>query len=383
MLAARFDGKGQANISCLEFDRNGSCLATGDCSGRVVLYRRRNVESKDEWFSYHYFQSHELDFDYLKSVDIAEKINKICFLPSVDQNIRILSTNDKTIKLWKIRQSSQNVRSHHLRHIYKNAHNYHIDSLSMNSDGETFLSADDLRINWWNQDRTDTCFNVLDIKPSNMEDLTEVITSAHFHPIECNLMMYSSSKGLIKLLDLRLSALCGPSSGRCYSSDYCSDTLFSEVLASISDTKFSVDGKYILSRDYLTVKIWDIAMESRPIQTILIAENLRPKLSELYESECIFDKFEADISPDGSKILTGNYANRFSLWNMEAKNVLNCAIPKECKESEVSRISSESQIGYADYQSGFDKKVLNCSWHPTDNKTVAVAAQDDLFIYNV
>lgn len=42
----------------------------------------------------------------------------------------------------------------------------------------------------------------------NMEELTEVITAAEFHPVHCNLFMYSSSKGTIKLSDMRESALC-------------------------------------------------------------------------------------------------------------------------------------------------------------------------------
>lgn len=41
-----------------------------------------------------------------------------------------------------------------------------------------------------------------------MEELTEVITSAEFHPQHCNLFIYSSSKGTIKLADMRESALC-------------------------------------------------------------------------------------------------------------------------------------------------------------------------------
>ena len=41
-----------------------------------------------------------------------------------------------------------------------------------------------------------------------MEELTEVITAAEFHPLQCNLFMYSSSKGTIKLADMRESALC-------------------------------------------------------------------------------------------------------------------------------------------------------------------------------
>lgn len=50
--------------------------------------------------------------------------------------------------------------------------------------------------------------DIVDIKPANMEELTEVITAAEFHPLQCNVFMYSSSKGTIKLADMRDSALC-------------------------------------------------------------------------------------------------------------------------------------------------------------------------------
>ena len=154
----------------------------------------------------------------------------------------LLSTNDKTIKLWKIYEkkvrqiSEMNIEggrmSHgglvpsidellipkvthadptvaaHPRRTYSNAHAYHINSLSVNSDGQTFLSADDLRINLWSTEITDCSFNIVDIKPSNMEELTEVITSAQFQPTSCSIFIYSSSRGSIKLGDMRASALC-------------------------------------------------------------------------------------------------------------------------------------------------------------------------------
>jgi serine/threonine-protein phosphatase 2A regulatory subunit B len=41
-----------------------------------------------------------------------------------------------------------------------------------------------------------------------MEELTEVITAAEFHPKHCNLFVYSSSKGIIRLCDMRAAALC-------------------------------------------------------------------------------------------------------------------------------------------------------------------------------
>lgn len=62
------------------------------------------------------------------------------------------------------------------RRVYGNAHTYHIHSVSVSSDQETFISADDLRVNLWHLDVTDQAFNVVDIKPPNMEDLTEVLT---------------------------------------------------------------------------------------------------------------------------------------------------------------------------------------------------------------
>lgn len=43
--------------------------------------------------------------------------------------------------------------------IFANAHAYHINSISINSDGETFMSADDLRVNLWNLNISDQSFS--------------------------------------------------------------------------------------------------------------------------------------------------------------------------------------------------------------------------------
>ena len=46
------------------------------------------------------------------------------------------------------------------RRIYGNAHTYHINSLALCSDMETFLASDDLRVNLWTLDRSDVCFSL-------------------------------------------------------------------------------------------------------------------------------------------------------------------------------------------------------------------------------
>uniref|UniRef100_A0A7N2LKS5 Serine/threonine-protein phosphatase 2A 55 kDa regulatory subunit B n=1 Tax=Quercus lobata TaxID=97700 RepID=A0A7N2LKS5_QUELO len=329
-------------ISAIEFDKTGDHLATGDRGGRVVLFERtdtkdhggsrRDLERLDYPIGRHpefryktEFQSHEPEFDYLKSLEIEEKINKIRWCQTANGALFLLSTNDKTIKFWKVQEkkikkisdmnldsskavgncsvaSSSNsisprpylanggcpdrsysslsnelsfppggipslrlpmvvVASHETslvarcRRVYAHAHDYHINSISNNSDGETFISADDLRINLWNLEISNQSFNIVDVKPANMEDLTEVITSAEFHPSHCNMLGYSSSKGSIRLIDLRQSALCD-SHAKLFEEPEPPGTrsFFTEIIASISDIKFGKDGRYILSRDYMTLK---------------------------------------------------------------------------------------------------------------------------------
>ncbi|KAL9997296.1 putative transcription factor WD40-like family [Helianthus debilis subsp. tardiflorus] len=43
-------------------------------------------------------------FDYLKSLEIEEKINKIRWCQTANGALFLLSTNDKTIKFWKVQE---------------------------------------------------------------------------------------------------------------------------------------------------------------------------------------------------------------------------------------------------------------------------------------
>jgi len=98
-------------ISTVEFNQDGELLATGDKGGRVVIFQRdssgsvkKGAESNrsSDYNVYSTFQSHEPEFDYLKSLEIEEKINKIRWLNRRNQSHFLLSTNDKTVKLWKV-----------------------------------------------------------------------------------------------------------------------------------------------------------------------------------------------------------------------------------------------------------------------------------------
>jgi hypothetical protein len=57
----------------------------------------------------------------------------------------------------------------------------------------------------------------------------------------------------------------------------------------------------------MTVKLWDIHMNSGPVSKFPIQENLKDSMYELYEAESIFDKFSLADSPDNSMFVTGSY----------------------------------------------------------------------------
>lgn len=459
-------------ISAVEFDKDGTHLATGDHGGRVVLFdavEREPMEVEPDErpsasnrvasdFEYRYtteFQSHEPEFDYLKSLEIEEKINKVRWCPASNGAQFLLSTNDKTIKLWKVyekrvdqmgdfnvrgkngenessnrpleiaqaekvlreayKRNGQRVASRlspglkipkvvssivvpaaRCRRLYANGHAYHINSLSLNSDCETFMSADDLRINLWHLDRANQSFNIVDIKPDNMEDLTEVITSSDFHPTHCNIFAYSSSKGCLRLGDMRDSALCDRNAKVFEEQGLeCTKSFFSEIITSISYISFSADGRYLLSRDYMTVKVWDVNMESSPVATFQVHEPLQGKLCDLYESDAIFDKFDCTSSSSGQHIATGTYGHCFRVFDLSSDNHQLLEASKlpyrptataeepspSIRRGIFSRSSSGADVSSSPYdQMDTTQKLLHLSWHP-QQQIIAAAASNSLYLY--
>jgi serine/threonine-protein phosphatase 2A regulatory subunit B len=233
-----------------------------------------------------------------------------------------------------------------------------------------------------------------------MEDLTEVITSAEFHPTHCNTLAYSSSKGSIRLIDLRQSALCD-SHAKLFEEPEApgSRSFFTEIIASISDIKFGKDGRYILSRDYMTLKLWDINMDSGPVSTYQVHEHLRPRLCDLYENDSIFDKFECCLSGDGLRVATGSYSNLFRVFGctpgstealtLEAsKNPMRRQVQTPSRSSRslssitraVRRGSESSNVDANGNSFDFTTKLLHLACHPTEN-LIACAAANSLYMY--
>ena len=366
-------------LSAVSFDAQGKFLATGDRGGRIVVLEADPVAGRTKPGGLHYkfhveFQSHEAEFDYVRSLAIEERITRIKWLPPTNDSLFLLSTNDRAIKLWKIHRkpneavtrtnvdkdtgrgpsSASELRLPEveqvadssvvatLRRAYAvDVHAFHIHSIATNVDGETFLSADNLRVNLWNANDPEKAFNIIDTKPANMQDLTEVITVADFHPTNCNMFLYATSKGVLRLGDLREQALLDKGTrvfatpppnggggaaggttgaggaGNGASAGASNDkSFFSDVTLSISDAKYTPDGMRLVTRDFMTCKIYDVRQERKPLETISVHEYLRPKLWDLYENDCVYDGFEVGVSHEGN-IATGSYGNYFHILDMQ------------------------------------------------------------------
>jgi len=68
-------------LTAVSYDKTGEYLAVGDKGGRVIIFRYNELKSS-RYFDYRYFseiQSHEPEFDYLKAIEIEEKINALEF----------------------------------------------------------------------------------------------------------------------------------------------------------------------------------------------------------------------------------------------------------------------------------------------------------------
>jgi serine/threonine-protein phosphatase 2A regulatory subunit B len=397
-------------INAMNFDTTGKYLALGDKAGRLIVFQRNiSKKSKKNFSEFSYvteIQSHYRDFDLLKSVYIDEKINCIECLSPQNDSMFLLSTNDKTIKLWKVCNKSVKKSEKFpnkkyinpsnlalpklklidqglcpsLKRVYPNLHQYHVNSLSVLQDGQNFLSSDDLAVYLWDLESTQKAYMLIDIKPEKIDELNEVITACKASPISDFNFVYGTSKASIRLVDMREGSSCTGKGIRFEdNSGKQQKNFFTDIISSISDVKFTNSGRYLVSRDFLSVKTWDPKMPKSPLLTTVLYEPLKTKLCDLYENDCIFDKFDLNLSPDSSHCVTGIFDNKFHITNIASHS--NTQFELNFKKKTLFRNIGKSF--YEQIPSNFDvnKKVLKTAWNPTSN-CIVIASLNCLFFYN-
>ena len=89
---------------------------------------------------------------------------------------------------------------------------------------------------------------------------------------------------------------------------------FSDMISSVSAVEFTKNGRFIISREFLHIKVWDICHTSQPILNICVRDELKSRLVELFEKDKIHeDIFQISTCCESQTILTGSYNGCFNL----------------------------------------------------------------------
>lgn len=435
-------------IGSIRFNQDGSFLAAGDRSGRVIIFERaaspEGGKAAVEYCFYAEFQSHEPDFDSLRSVQISERIVQIQWLPPSNGALFLLTTNERTVKIWRVanrlatqvaqtnvsksvkgvgelliprvQRTAERMVTSILKRTFSNVTMFHINSISTSCAGDQFLVADDLRINIWSVDHTSEAFSIVDLKPASLEDVQEVITYADYHPKNGSIFTYGTSHGTIKLCDTRKRALCDTFAKQ-YSNPFlnsvdCPYGAFatysgqSDIAAAISGLHITQDGNNIVARDFLTVKIWDIRSEGRPMITIPIHPFVKDYAQRLLETDALFDRYDVAISPDCRSIITGSFSDRFHIYGTRGRDISSVSgiavmatrqvrrRSKQILQHLNNRVIPSSSVGALPIiENGkvisenllldtvdVRRRIQYIDWHPTEN-IIAVGTLTNLFIY--
>lgn len=186
----------------------------------------------------------------------------------------------------------ENVEANYAAELQKGfpiKHVHPIRQISQSSHEQYLLSTDEAQTFLWDLQRPDRPFVVCDLGEitSNKTDEKELITCCQMHPKSDSLFLYGMSQGSLKVGDLRISGSSEKNS-TCFKMSMSNSTQKSNYLlnliSNISSAAFTPNGKYLISRDYLTVKVWDICNTKKPISCTILNEGLKSKLCQMVEN---------------------------------------------------------------------------------------------------
>ena len=143
---------------------------------------------------------------------------------------KVLTSNSKTIKLWKIfentekrvNKSTKSPRNElkiptletvdcsfiaNTQLLFPSKHQSQIHSISNSFNEEYLLSFDSVQGYMWNLQRLDKPYVVVDyLKGKEVEDVKENITCGRFHPTSDSILAYGTNKKTLKIHDMRSSS---------------------------------------------------------------------------------------------------------------------------------------------------------------------------------
>lgn len=318
-----------------------------------------------------------------------------------------MSANDKIVKLWKVgtvfkkeavlpistgpkivvpkTRVVNKYYQNNLKQTYANLHNYHINSVTLASNRQHFITADDLRVYLWNIELPHQAFNLVDLKPPQFEGTYRVLTACKYHSIFDYEFAYSTSQGQVIRTDLRQSSKGSPISTLKYDrkaniAKNKNQTLdYGELITCVTDFEYSADGRFLFGRDLLGVNVWDLNMLTEPVASVQLFKPSFDKLDALYNNEAIYERFRVAVSPTGNHFATGSFSG-FFVSDARGKRAYqyfeDIAVSKQFGEETIDdlvrrrrhpiyKTKRDSILpgNLQDLESDFTQRVINMAWN--------------------
>eukprot|EP00759_Apiculatamorpha_spiralis_P033837 PhF_6_TR35014/c0_g1_i3/m.50953/K04354/PPP2R2; serine/threonine-protein phosphatase 2A regulatory subunit B len=410
-------------VTAMKFSPDGKYLVSGDRGGYLHVCSLLSPSAPSEggfptsFRAVGAMEAYRRTIDPLNSLTIEERVNRLAWLPQQTQNHLFLTTNDKIVKMWKVVQRKNitvpttspvdMLLSGALTHTgnipipkvspqsscitlkevraFSMDHEFSVNSVSVDSEARYVLTSDDLSLRMWATEHLDTSLEVRSIKPFDLEQLSETITGSSFHPVDPNLLWYHTSTGFVNVFDTRSSLNCETPvvqlEGCMYKIPEMQASPFGNVTCAVSGCAWSPDGYMIASRDFVSVKLWDIRNATNgPVRIAPVHNGLLPLLPELHESEAVFDKFDVVFSANGQAVYTGSY--KYEFLQIDPKGLVPMAsysvLPPSYRSTRRSPPIQSTQYTEVDFKC---KCLTMCSYprYPSD-VGVAVGAGDVISI---
>ncbi|VDP86481.1 unnamed protein product [Echinostoma caproni] len=154
----------------------------------------------------------------------------------------------------------------------------------------------------------------------SIDDRTHLVTGLDCSNFSPSIFAYCTNRGSVRLHDMRLSTSCDYPVMVFDSVSPDEPNIWTLFVSAFTDVKMGqTSDRFIYTRDYLTVKVWDTRMSTSPVETYPVQTELRNHLNVLYESELLCDDFKLSVSSDDRFIVTGSYNRSIKVFDRQAK----------------------------------------------------------------
>jgi hypothetical protein len=396
--AAMAAGADESRPEITSIDLSGgsaSQVLMGDSEGRVCLYAPPANHPKalpvKQRVPRIWHPAFTRGLDCLRSVEVEARVTRAVLLPRRAPNVTsYMVANAQTVKMYRMREHLDRPKSKSVVPVcsFTGPHNYApIHSLSLCSDEQTFLSADDFQVQWWHFESGDGAkpFCLADIHPRQGDafEVSELLTAASFHPTHGSLFIVSSSDGWTSIGDLR-----DPPSRkkRNYATTLTTrpehnvvQHSHNDILCSVADAAF-LQANYVVTRDYLSLKVWDIRKSSGPTSTLPVHECLAGHIDELYDNDAIFDRFSISVDQQTGTVVSGLYDARVVVWQPESGQEP-FYIRGSTNDEGSSAAGATGPLQWSEDPSFTSERVTNVGISG-GGSTVAFSSHDKLFVFD-